>query len=86
MLHVECALAFLEPPEGSLCPGHSELLPGVRSETGPRSVHCETWLMERGRCSPFPANHFRLSHKKSLLKNKVLPSFFYNSGKQSRAL
>lgn len=31
-------------------------------------------------------NHFHPSHKKSLLKNKVLPSFLYNSGKQSRAL
>ena len=27
-----------------------------------------------------------MSHKKSLLKNKVLPSFLYNSGKQSSAL
>lgn len=35
---------------------------------------------------PPPKNHFHLSHKKSLLKNKVLPSFLYNSGKQSSAL
>lgn len=33
-----------------------------------------------------PKNHFHLSHKKSLLKNKVLPSLLYNSGKQSSAL
>lgn len=33
-----------------------------------------------------PKDHSYLSHKKSLLKNKVLPSFVYNSGKQSSAL
>lgn len=51
------------------------------------------WGDTAGLCSagdpathPDPKNHFHLSHKKSLLKNKVLPSFLYNSGKQSSAL
>ena len=35
---------------------------------------------------PPSTNQVHLSHKKSLLKNKVLPSFLYNSGKQSSAL
>lgn len=30
-----------------------------------------------------PKDHSHLSHKKSLLKNKVLPSFVYSSGKQA---
>lgn len=33
-----------------------------------------------------PKNHCHLSHNKSLLKNKVLPSSLYNIGKQSSVL
>lgn len=66
-----------------------QCLQTVRHRQWTSVLGCSWDVFCKGLCTPPappPKDHSYLSHKKSLLKNKVLPSFVYNSGKQSSAL